>query len=102
MFLCFFGGAAITYSNTHGTTFQTTGAVTFRYIGTELTAAGSSVTMDGTPSARATWIGFLFRLQPTGSGNTLSTVNGLTGTSIKTIQTLARASVKTYDGLTPP
>jgi len=42
------------------------------------------------------------RLLPSAAASgTLKTVNGLNKTSIKTIQALAIASVKTYDGLTP-
>jgi hypothetical protein len=72
MLMCFFGGAAVTYTDTDGATFLTTAATTFRYIGTELTAAGSSVTMDGTPSSAAQWLAFLFRLQPLSSDNLIA------------------------------
>ncbi len=99
-FFAFFGAASATMTDTSGTTFLTQAGVTFRYIGSELTASGSSATISGTPSVRVEWIGFMFRLQPLSAG-TLKTVNGLATASIKTIQSLALASVKTYDGLTP-
>jgi hypothetical protein len=90
---CFFAGPSITMTDTSGTTFLTQAATTFRYIGSEITASGSSATISGTPSARVSWIGFMLRLQPLSAG-TLKTVNGLATASIKTIQSLALASVK--------
>jgi len=68
MLMSFHAGASTTYTDSHGTTFRSVGATTFRYIGIELTASGSSVTIDGTPSVRAAWTGYMFRLQPLASG----------------------------------
>lgn len=100
-FFAFFSGAGVTYTNVNGTAFINQAATSFRYIGSENTAAGSSVTIGGTPGSRIEWIGFMFRLQPL-SSNTLKTVLGLDASSIKTVNGLARASIKTFDGLTPP
>lgn len=63
-FFAFFGGASVGYTDTHGTKFLDAAGVSFQYVGTELTAAGSSATIDGTPASRVAWIGFMFRLVP--------------------------------------
>lgn len=73
-FFAFFGGASVSFTPSHGTEIIDAGGVSFRYVMVELTASGSSATIDGTPSSRASWIGYMFRLEPVAAGGS-TTVN---------------------------
>lgn len=64
-------------------------------------ASANPVTIDASIAGSGDgWLGVGVSLAAVASGSTLKTVNGLAKASIKTIQALAIASVKAYNGLT--